>query len=423
MLAAIGNIENTGSFLTRLSSELDNFMPQKATGKLILRKQRTLLEIYLFAGRLQYVVDRRHRVRRWQRALKQYCPHWFLPLMTSLDPLWEYELLSQGISQKQLTLAQVKGILQSITQECLLEIAHEKSIEIQWKPEDKSTSTLSYCLTLSTADIHHAINQVKQMEHEWIAAGLVHISPSLTPIATQKLELRSPFIPLQYLDGQLTFWDIAQEVKKSVVEVASCLRPWIDKNMINLREIQDLPTPQLTSAKTLKVASENTIAKPSFPTTKTDHPRTSKVSVLETNSHFSSTPPDTSPLARVVGHKAVIACIDDSPVVTHNLKQLLSPMGYQVITIQEPMAGFAKLIKYQPDAILLDLNMPNADGYSVCKFLRETPVFCQTPIIILTSQDTMIDRTRAKLAGATDFLAKPPKAKELLQMLDNLLVN
>ncbi|MDJ0845534.1 response regulator [Crocosphaera sp.] len=55
--------------------------------------------------------------------------------------------------------------------------------------------------------------------------------------------------------------------------------------------------------------------------------------------------------------------------------------------------------------------------------MRETPIFNKTPIIILTSQDTMIDRTRAKLAGATDFLAKPSEAAVLLQMLNNLLLH
>ena len=107
MLAAIGNIETLGSSLTRLTSELDQLMSQKATGKLVIRKQRTLAEIYLLSGRLQYVVDRRHRVRRWQRALKQHCPNWSVPSNITQDLLWEYELLSQGIAQKQLTLAQI----------------------------------------------------------------------------------------------------------------------------------------------------------------------------------------------------------------------------------------------------------------------------------------------------------------------------
>ena len=94
-----------------------------------------------------------------------------------------------------------------------------------------------------------------------------------------------------------------------------------------------------------------------------------------------------------------MACIDDSPIVIHNLKSILGPAGFQVLSIPEPMAGFAQLIEHKPDLILLDLNMPNANGYSICKFLRETPVFGQTPIIILTAQDNVIDRTRAKLVS------------------------
>ncbi len=75
-------------------------------------------------------------------------------------------------------------------------------------------------------------------------------------------------------------------------------------------------------------------------------------------------------------------------------------------------------MKHLPDLILLDLNMPNDNGYSVCKFLRESEAFSKTPIVILTSQDTAIDRTRAKLVGATDFIAKPPEPKKLLQMIE-----
>ena len=85
------------------------------------------------------------------------------------------------------------------------------------------------------------------------------------------------------------------------------------------------------------------------------------------------------------------------------------------------MAGFGTLIEHKPDLILLDLNMPNANGYSVCKFLRETPVFGKTPIIILTAQDNVIDRTRAKLAGANDFISKPPEPQALIKLLHSYL--
>ena len=99
--------------------------------------------------------------------------------------------------------------------------------------------------------------------------------------------------------------------------------------------------------------------------------------------------------------KATIACIDDSPVLAHTLKKILVSAGYEVLIIQEPMRGFTQLIEHQPSLILLDLMLPNADGYSVCKFLRDTPIFEKTPIIILTGQNKPIDRARARLAGAT----------------------
>ncbi|ACK72155.1 response regulator receiver protein [Gloeothece citriformis PCC 7424] len=103
------------------------------------------------------------------------------------------------------------------------------------------------------------------------------------------------------------------------------------------------------------------------------------------------------------------------------MKKILQPAGYKILSIQEPMAGFAQLIEHKPDLILLDLNMPNANGYSICKFLRETPVFGKTPIIILTAQDTVIDRAKAKLVGATDFISKPPNPQELLLMIEKYL--
>ena len=85
------------------------------------------------------------------------------------------------------------------------------------------------------------------------------------------------------------------------------------------------------------------------------------------------------------------------------------------------MHGFSKLIEHRPQLILLDLMLPNADGYSICKFLRETPAFAKTPIIILTGQDTNLDRMRARLAGATEFLGKPPKAEALIGMIEQHL--
>ena len=109
-------------------------------------------------------------------------------------------------------------------------------------------------------------------------------------------------------------------------------------------------------------------------------------------------------------------------MLAHRLKQILFSAGYHPLIIQEPMRGFSQLIEHKPSLILLDLMLPNADGYSVCKFLRETPAFKKTPIIVLTGQSKPIDRARALVAGATEFLAKPPQPRALLQMIQTHLV-
>ena len=83
--------------------------------------------------------------------------------------------------------------------------------------------------------------------------------------------------------------------------------------------------------------------------------------------------------------------------------------------------GIGILAKEKPHLILLDLVMPDTDGYNVCNFLRNRSTFRKTPIIMLTSWDNTINRVRAKLVGVSDFLAKPFEAEQLLQLIKKYL--
>jgi two-component system, chemotaxis family, response regulator PixG len=116
-----------------------------------------------------------------------------------------------------------------------------------------------------------------------------------------------------------------------------------------------------------------------------------------------------------------IACIDDSPLMGRFLKEVLPPAGYRLLYVEDPIQGIGLLAKYKPDLILLDLVMPDTDGYNVCNFLRNSSTFRKTPIIMLTSWDNTINRFRAKLAGINDFLAKPFEAEQLLELIKKYL--
>jgi two-component system, chemotaxis family, response regulator PixG len=119
--------------------------------------------------------------------------------------------------------------------------------------------------------------------------------------------------------------------------------------------------------------------------------------------------------------RALIACIDDSPIVHHRLEQILRPQGYRILSIQDPMRAIPGLIRAKPDLIFLDLVMPTTNGYEVCAQIRKTPSLKDVPVIILTGKDGMIDRFRSKLAGANNFVAKPIVRDAILNTLFHYL--
>jgi chemotaxis family two-component system response regulator PixG len=118
------------------------------------------------------------------------------------------------------------------------------------------------------------------------------------------------------------------------------------------------------------------------------------------------------------GKRGLIACIDDSQAIAQTLRNIVEPAGYQFIHTADPVRGLAQLAQHKPDLIFLDIEMPNASGYTVCQFLRKAPAFKHTPVIMLTSRDNLVDRSRAKLVGASEFIAKPPEGEQVLQIIE-----
>lgn len=96
------------------------------------------------------------------------------------------------------------------------------------------------------------------------------------------------------------------------------------------------------------------------------------------------------------------------------MEEILTTAGYQFIEIQDSVQALLSLVEHKPDLIFLDLLMPIANGYEICSQIRRIAIFQNVPIIILTSNDGVIDRVRAKLAGATDFISKPVEPEKIL---------
>jgi two-component system, chemotaxis family, response regulator PixG len=112
-----------------------------------------------------------------------------------------------------------------------------------------------------------------------------------------------------------------------------------------------------------------------------------------------------------------IACIDDNKSVLQAINRFLENQEYSVVTISDPVKALMQILRCRPDLILLDVTMPNLDGYELCSLLRRHSSFKNTPIIMVTGNTGLIDRAKAKLVRSSDYLTKPFTQKQLLQMV------
>ena len=116
---------------------------------------------------------------------------------------------------------------------------------------------------------------------------------------------------------------------------------------------------------------------------------------------------------------AKIMIIDDDVKVTTLLKRYLSSVGYEVIAINQSSKAIQEAISIHPDLFILDIMMPQPDGYKLCRILRAIPDFIHTPILIITALDD--SNSKATAFGADDYLTKPFDLDELAPKIESLL--
>lgn len=116
-----------------------------------------------------------------------------------------------------------------------------------------------------------------------------------------------------------------------------------------------------------------------------------------------------------------IMVVDDDKEYTVLYKEFLTLVGFEAITENQSSKAMEVAASVRPDIFILDLMMPEPDGFKLCRMLRADPLFKRTPIIIITALNDLDSKLVALGSGANDYLTKPFRIEDLKLRIDSLL--
>lgn len=115
-----------------------------------------------------------------------------------------------------------------------------------------------------------------------------------------------------------------------------------------------------------------------------------------------------------------ICIVDDDPTVITLVEAILKKQGFAVSSASDGLDALVKIKKERPDLVILDIMMPEINGYDVCYQLRFNKEFDKIPIILLTSREQELDGELGKRSGI-EYLRKPVNSQLLLETIAGLL--
>lgn len=113
-----------------------------------------------------------------------------------------------------------------------------------------------------------------------------------------------------------------------------------------------------------------------------------------------------------------VMVIDDSNTIRRSAEIFLMQAGCQVILAENGFDALAKIADHQPDLIFVDIMMPRLDGYQTCALIKKNGKHKTTPVIMLSSKDSLFDRARGRMVGSDEYLTKPFSKDSLLKTVE-----
>lgn len=116
-----------------------------------------------------------------------------------------------------------------------------------------------------------------------------------------------------------------------------------------------------------------------------------------------------------------ILIVDDTPANLDLLSRMLAEKGYRFRAATSGPRAIAAVQGAKPDLVMLDVNMPDMDGYEVCRRIKSDPATADVPVIFISALDEAIDKVRAFEAGGADYVSKPFQFDEVLARIEHQL--
>lgn len=339
--------------------------------------------VFFLNGRIVYASDTDTSLSRLADYLRRYKIDVSLSSLTvssiAAVNAPEYGYLWSLLENHVLTPVQGRSIIQSMVHETLFDLLslHQGAFIFELSP------ALSPQLT--TLEIAPLLAKIMKQVQEWKQFYPQIQSPDqcLTVPDPDKLQStlsKNTFkIFNQYTDGTTSIRQIARYLNRDILTVARAIYSYVQKGVIQL---VDSP---------LRQAEGGGLGKP--------------LRSKDFRGWQEAKPP------RVV-------CIDDGVTIRQTVEQILTQNGYESTAIANPLEALSLVFQLKPDLILCDIAMPELDGYELCAMLRTATAFRQVPIVMLTGKDGFIDRVKARMVGATDYLTKPFGENELLMLVE-----
>ena len=289
------------------------------------------------------------------------------------------------VLRQHLDRSQTEKIFNSLSKEAIETFLWLKEGEYKWlkNTTDLPQHALAARVTFQNIDLSSLLQKMQERIQGWQKFNTAILSPYQCPYLadSQSLTQSSPPILLKiakFLKG-LSFRQLALILNQDELKIAQLLHPYIKSGEIAIRE-------------------------PPKPFNLLPH-----------------IPPKSSASAKNPSEKLQVACIDDSPTILDEMQRFLANDVYEITKIEDPLKAAPILLRLKPDLILMDISMPNINGYKLCSFFRGSASLKKVPIIMVSGRTGFIDKTRAKMVGATDYLTKPFSQTELLTVVNKHL--